>query len=223
MVKESITEIFDIGSKFETALEKKEARKIYAEYLKNYPNISSSQKDIVQDLVVHIINKNYINGQINKAKKSKSFVHNSLFDQLKQVEEHIYELKEKIGIDKEIEKGELTGLQAAQKKFEQYINEHRNEFTCACSNCGTMLLLRRRVGDFQVINHPWFAGRWFFNYPVLKFVKEGILTKEQAWEILCGASKGKNSKSAFTKEYCVDYINFCLDRWAEITDFLSEK
>lgn len=90
-----------------------------------------------------------------------------------------------------------------------------------CGSCGKMLLLRRRVKNFDNIQHPWFAGRWFFNYQIILDVKEGKISKTQAWRYLCSASKGDTEKPAFSKEYCLDYIDYCLENWDEIIENLK--
>lgn len=213
----------DIGAKFADKDEQELARQLFKRYLQEYPNLSFSQIESVEDLIVHQINKTYIQKQIDTAKSEKKSVPMSLFEQLQNVEDHIFSLKEKIGLNKEIDVGELTGLQMLQKRFDKYINEHREEFTTVCSGCGSLLLLRRRVKDFDCLEHPWFAGRWFFNYEILKDVKEGKITKEDAWRYMCSASKGAKTKPAFSKEYCFDYIDYCLKNWAELTSLLTDK
>lgn len=213
----------DISSKFENPEEQAEAKRLYDQYLEQYPNLTHAQLDVVQDIVVHQINKIYVQGQINKDKKEEKPVHNAYLEQIQDIEKHIFELKEKIGINKEIEVQELTGLQVLDKRFTKYINEHKHEFTTACKECGTLLLLRRRVAGFDCIQHPWYAGRWFFNYEILKDVKEGKLSKEDAWRYMCSAGKGSKTQPAFSKEYCVDYIDHCIKLWPEITALLSNK
>jgi hypothetical protein len=213
----------DIGNKFNDPIEQEEARRLYNKYITNYPNLNPSQLELVEDLIVHIINKNYTQKQIDNIKSEKKSVPPSLFEQLQNIEEHIFELKQKIGLDQDNGNTELTGLQTLQKKFESYINSHKEEFTTVCSCCGTMLLLRRRIKDFDIIEHPWFAGRWFFNYEILKDVKEGKITKEDAWRYLCSASKGSESKPAFNKQYTIDYIDHVLKHWAEITNQLEKS
>lgn len=61
-----------------------------------------------------------------------------------------------------------------------YIPFNRNEFTCACAYCGELLLLRRRVKDFEVLKHPAFSGRFLYNIEIIEDVKKGLITKEQA-------------------------------------------
>jgi len=213
----------DIGEKFTDPKEQDEARKLFKKYLLEYPNLSYGQVEMIEDLIVHQINKSYLQKQIDTIKTEKKSVPPSVFEQLQSIEEHIYQLKEKIGLNKEIDVGELTGLQSLQKRFDRYINEHREEFTTVCSGCGSLLLLRRRVKDFDNLEHPWYAGRWFFNYEILKDVKDGKITKSDAWRYLCSASKGSASKPAYSKEYCEDYINYCLKNWAEITENLNKE
>jgi hypothetical protein len=72
-----------------------------------------------------------------------------------------------------------------------------------CPDCNKMTLLRRRTKDFDILIHPFFSGRFYYNRRGMELVKQGIWTKEQyAWVF-------------FTS---VDYVNWCIEHEAEIPD-----
>lgn len=214
--------LFDISTP-DGIKEQELAETRYRSYLETCEIQSVSELDTLRSLVYTEIFEYRIQQELNKQAKESKYPPEKLTKQLLDLQNQKSQLKFKLGIDKTQNKvSELTQLQQLEKKFEDYYQANQNEFTTVCGCCGEMLLLRRRVKDFDCVKHPWFAGRWFFNYPLLKMVKDGEITKEQAWQILCAASKGDESKPAFTKDYCVDYINYCLENWAVIVETLEK-
>jgi len=222
---------FQLNHDFLDSGEEASAKLLYSKYLESYEFDNVSDFSTLGDLVVNEIQKKrietsigaYYEKQRNK-ENAKSFVPDKLLKTKQELENHILILKKRLGIDREdIKQDDLTALQTLQQRFEKYIQENKHEFTTACSKCGNLLLLRQRVKDFDVLQHPWFIGRWFFNYEILTDVKYGKLSKEDAWRYMCCASKGANHKPAFSKEYCTDYIDYCLKNWNEITRFFKEE
>ncbi len=222
--------------------EKKLAKAKYASYLDNYKLDTISDLDTLADLVINEIHKSRIEKMISeyfernaeqakldaeskdeKSKKINCYIPEKQLEAKQTLENHILELKVKLGIDKEQKEDELTSLQLLEKRFQAHIAEHREEFTTACKACGEMLLMRRPVKDFEVLKHPWYAGRWLFNYEILKDVKDGLLTKEQAWRYLVCASTNADHNPNFMKDYTIDYINHCLNHWTEITELLENQ
>jgi len=208
----------------EGAKEQKLAEARYRSYLETHEIESVSDLDTLRSLVYTEIFEYRIQSELNKLAKENKIPPEKVTKQLLDLQNQKSSLKVKLGIDKLQSKvSDLTYLQQLEKKFEDYYIAHMDEFTTICGCCGELLLLRRRVKEFDCAKHPWFAGRWFFNYPLLKMVKDESITKEQAWEILCAASKGEDSKPAFSKSYCTDYIEYCVEHWAEITESLEKK
>jgi hypothetical protein len=184
---------------------------------------SMSEIDTLRSLVYNEVFESRIQKQLNEMARDNKAPSDKITKQLTDIQNQKLSLKTKLGIDKADEEvDELTGLEILKKRYKDYINNHRNEFTVVCPH-GQLMLLRRRVKDFDSMAHPWFAGRWFFNYEILKDVKAGKLSKDDAWRYSCCASQGEKYKPAFDKKYCVDFINYCLDHWAEITDFFEKK
>jgi len=209
---------------FTNEAEQTQAENRFVSYLQTHEIESLSELDSLRSLIYTEILESRIQGELNKLADEKKYPPEKLTAQLIEVQNQKSELKIKLGIDKdEVKTSELTQLEIVEKKFADYICEHENEFTTVCGCCGEMLLLRKRVKDFENMKHPWFAGRWLFNYEILKDVKDGKLSKEDAWRYLCCASQGGNYKPSETKQYCVDYIDYCLKNWAEITASLKKN
>lgn len=206
---------FDITQYFNDPEEKKEAQKIFTKYIEEYPDLSYSQLDQLKDLVIYSVQKNYNLGLVDKAKEKKQPIQKVLFEQQMLLDEHILKIKDNLGIGKlESEKtvNDLTALETLQKRFEDYVNDNKDEFTTKCRKCGTMLLLRRRTKDFECLKHPFFVGTWLANLPLLQYVKDGILTRQQGANILHGAHNHTHVKD---HDYCLDYIDYIIDHWAE--------
>lgn len=207
----------------EGKIEQELAEERFKNYLTNHEIESDSELDTLRSLVFNEIFEIRLQKQLNKLATEDKYPPDRLTKQLTEIQNQKLELKVKLGIDQEEKTiDELTGLQTLTKRFDKYVNAHRNEFTFICTH-GTPHLIRRRMTDFDSMEHPWYAGRWLFNYEILKDVKDGKLSKEDAWRYLCCASQGGNYKPAFDKKYCVDYIDYCLENWAEITDMLNNK
>lgn len=215
---------------FADASEQALAEERFKAYLENHELESMSDLDTLRSLVYNEIFEVRIQKELNKLHTEGKYPSDRLTAQLTTLQNQKAQLKLKLGIDKPEESvGQLTQLQQLEKRYDAYIQEHKNEFelayTYTCSKCNhqdvDMVLVRRRVEGFDSMLHPWFAGRWFFNYEILKDVKAEKITKEDAWRYLCCASQGGNYKPAFSKEYCTDYIDYCLEHWAEITQFLN--
>lgn len=215
--------LFD-DSTTEGAKEQDLAEKRYQSYLETCEIESISDLDTLRSLVYTEILEYRIQQELNKQAKEDKYPSDKITKQLLDLQNQKSQIKVKLGIDKLNTKlTELSSLQQLEKKFQDYYQAHQNEFTTVCGSCGTMLLLRRRVKDFDCMKHPWFAGRWFFNYEVLKDVKSGKITKEDAWRYMCCASQGGDYKIVELKKYCVDYIDYCLTNWAEITESLQKN
>ena len=204
--------------------EKARAKELFEHYVSTFGFEKFSDLCDLNNLIYEEILLRRIQNHINKvyANDATTYLDKRDREALTDTEDQIEKWKIKLGISQEdASQDELTANQRKEKLFEKYINENKPEFTTACEACGKMLLLRRRVKDFDCMEHTWFAGRWFFNYSILLDVKEGKLSKEDAWRYMCSASKAGTEKISFSQEYCIDYIDYCLDSWDEITENLK--
>jgi hypothetical protein len=114
-----------------------------------------------------------------------------------------------LGINKEVKEDEFTALQLLKKRFASWVNENKNECTIyvpfECGSCGKQdvkpILLRKRTKDFDVLEHPHLAGRFWFNKVAIEMVKSGRITKSEYAKIFSTS---------------VDYVQWCLDNEGRI-------
>ena len=205
----------------------------FKNYLENYNIESDSDLSTLKSLIFTEVIEVRLQRNINDLTIEGKSIPRQSTEQLIQVQDQITTLKIKLGIDKtEVQDSELTKLEKLEKRFQRYIEENRNEFTLdvplICQKCNHEakynFLLRRRLKDFDAVKNPWFVGRFFFNYEILKDVKKGKLSKEDAWRYMSSCATGEEFKNtAFGEKYCADYIDWCLANWGEITSMLDEK
>lgn len=190
--------------------EAKLAETKFKSYLSSHDLESFSELNNLETLVQNEIQEKRLLDKLTKIEQGELLIDDKkLIDSLKVIQDLILKMKIHIGIDREdIKEDELSGFEILKKRYHNYIQENKNEFTTCCAKCGNLLLLRRRLKDFDCLVHPWFAGRWYFNYEILKDVKEDKISTEQA------------SRYCQTSER---YIEYCLEHWSEITSNISKK
>lgn len=195
-------------------------------YLNDYKIDKPSDLDTLKSLVFVEMLEIRIQKLINEFSFNGQFPSDKVTQQLISLQNQKASLKLKLGIDvKDEKKDELTVLEQWEDRALAWFEANENECDLTvpliCPKCNHEHvfhhLMRKRVKDFDIVKHPFYLGKWFVNVPVIKFVKEGILTKEQATEILCNASDNDQALQAFTVEYCSDMIDFCIENWGEIT------
>lgn len=202
-------------------------------YLTDYKIESSSDIDTLKSLVFTEMMEVRVQREINQLSIEGRPLPKNISEQLIEIQNQKSALKIKLGIDKTaIKDTDLTKLEKAEIRFQRYIEEHKHEFTLdvpmICEKCNHEAkynyLLRKRVKDFDAIKNPWFAGRFFFNYEIIKDVKNGKITKEDAWRYMSSCALGEDFKqTAFSKQYCADYIDWCISQWGYITSLLEIK
>lgn len=195
-----------IGDKFDKECDKKLAEKLFGDYLDNYEFDSFSDLNTLADLIFEEVLKFTLQTQINKtmSDETNKYIPEKSISSLHDVEEKVLKLKDMLGINKkDDQKDDLTALQMLQKRFDKYIEFNRNEFTMICGTCGSPTLLRRRVKDFDVLKHPFFCGRFYYNSRGMSLVKAGIWDKYQyAWVFHTHP----------------DYVDWCIKHEGEIPD-----
>lgn len=204
----------------------------FRNYLETNELESLGEIDTLRSLIYNEVFEARIQKQLNKLKTEDKAPYDKITKQLTDIQNQKISIKMKLGIDKgEKEDSDLTKLQMLEKRFDRYILEHRNEFTWAfvftCKKCNQkdveMVLARKRVKDFSLLTHPWHAGRYLFNYEILKDIKDGKLSKHDGWRYLCCASEAGDYQGSFSEEYCVDFIDYCLANWAKIMKHFNKK
>lgn len=214
--------------------EQKLAEDKYRSYLTNNELESDSDLDILKSLIFNEILEARIQKQFNEDAQSNKYPDEKKIKSLVEVQNQKSKLKVKLGIDAEDGKqDDLSAFQLLQKRVDKYINEHKNEFSFGlgfqCEECGhknwETFLLYKRVKDFDAaIKHPWFLGRWLFNYQIIKDVKEKKLSAEDATRYLMCAGNGDfYPPSNDDKKWCTDYVLYLVDNWTEIVDLMNKN
>lgn len=199
-----LKELIESGN-FTNAEEKSSAKKIFEAYLSQHTFESFSDLSTLSVLVYNEIllgrTQKAINGCTNK--EGESYISDKLLTAHSSLTNQILSLKTKLGIDRATKTDEFSAFQLLKKRFVNHINENKNEFTLTvpykCSACAKedvkMVLLRKRVKDFEVLEHPHFAGRFWYNKVAIDMVKSGKLKKEDYAKIFSTT---------------VDYVNWCI-------------
>jgi len=185
--------------KFLDAKEQKEALKLFEHYVGTYEFEKFTDLCTLNTLIYEEILLMRVQNHINELYKAKADTYLSKSDReaLHSIEDRISVLKINLGIDQTgKEKDEISALQLLQKRFDNHINANKNEFTTVCSGCGKLLLLRKRVKDFDNLEHPHFSGRFWYNKQAMEYVKSGVLSKEQYAKIFVTS---------------VDYVDWCIE------------
>lgn len=212
--------------------DQKLAEERFKNYLENCKIESQSDLDTLSSLVYNEVFEKRLQRELNKLQQSGRYPPDKLTKQLTDIQNQKLSLKVKLGIDKsEEESDDLTAYQRLEKRVYDHIQEHKHEHTIGlgwqCDKCGhkdwESYLLWHKVDNFKHLKHPWFVGRWLCNYEILKDVKEGNLSKEDAIRYLMCAGQGIKYLPKEDRKYCSDYIDFLLENWTEITDYLVNK
>lgn len=196
--------LFDISNRFVDDAEKKIANNLFDKYLENYGFDDFTEIEKTADLVYTKILKLRLEKNINDLAEKKIVPHKDLTLQYSGLLDQISKMERELGLfQKDKSEDELTGLQKLRKYFEMLINFNKTEFSTICGKCGSLMLLRRRVKDFETIKHPFFSGRFYYNYRGIELVKKGIWTKEQYAYVFYTSPR---------------YVDWCLEHENEIID-----
>ena len=185
---------------FSDTSEKKRAKVLFEQYLETKEFSDVSELSTLSMLVYNRILVERIQASINSQKNKDGvyLINDKLAKSLHDAENQTIALEKQLGLDTiNNDEDDLTALQRAKKQFHMHIQFNRNEYTCTCSNCGFPMLLRRKCDKkyWDVIKHPFFSGRWMYNYEAIQDVKNGKLTKEQYARYM---------------HTSVDYVDWCI-------------
>jgi hypothetical protein len=178
--------------------EKKKAKNLFSAFLSTHDFESTSDLNTLSMLTFQIVLVDRIQKALNDCttKDGKSFISDKLTKSLSDATNQVLALKLKLHIDNEDKKDDLTVLQLLKKRFNAFIQSNKNEFTCVCAKCGNLMLLRRRVDNFDIMVHPMFSGRFWYSKHAIQMVKDGKMTKEDYASIF--------STSTFYVDWCIE-------------------
>ena len=204
----------------------------FKSYLESSELESTSDIDTLKSLIFNEVLESRVQKKLNEEAKDNKYPNDKVIKSLVDIQDQKAKLKVKLGIDrKDEDKSDLSAYQLLHKRVDNYIQNHKNEFTFnlgfQCEKCDhknwDSFLLYKRIKDFDgQIKNPWFIGRFLCNYEILKDVKDGKTTKEQAVRYhMCAGEVNFYAPSPEDKKWCLDYINYLLENWKEITDMLN--
>ena len=205
----------------------------FKSYLESSELESTSDIDTLKSLIFNEILEKRIQKRLNDLAKEDKNPPEKLIKSLVDVQNQKNSIKIKLGIDsKEDEKDELSALQLLQKRVKKHILENKNEFTVwlpwTCEKCGhediESYLLYKQVKDFKTMKHSFFIGRYLANVEIIRDVKEGKITKEDAIRYLWCSGQGSHYKlPAADKKWCTDYISWLIENWTMLIDMLKKN
>ncbi len=205
----------------------------FKSYLESSELESTSDIDTLKSLIFNEVLESRVQKKLNEEAKDNKYPNDKVIKSLVDIQDQKAKLKVKLGIDrKDEDKDDLSALQLLQKRVKKHINENRNEFTLwvpwTCEKCNhkdiESYLLYKQVKDFSQLKHPWFAGRYLFNFEIIKDVKDKKLSLEDATRFLMCAGQGGHYKlPKEDRKWCTDYLKYCLDNFTEITDLLGKN
>ena len=205
-----LRELLDSGN-FIDDKEQKLAKKTFENYLSKLDFENFSDLSTLSMLVYNEVLAGRLQRTINDSstKDGKSYVSDKLIKSLSDLTNQILSLKLKLGVDSDKKEDEFTALQLLKKRFNAWLQENKNEATIyvpfECQGCGKQdvkpVLLRKRTKDFEVLEHPHLAGRFWFNKVAIEMVKSGKLSKSEYAAIFSTS---------------VDFVQWCLDNEGRI-------
>jgi hypothetical protein len=199
-----LRDLIDSGN-FIDDKEKKQAKRIFENYLSKLDFENFSDLSTLSTLVYSEVLSKRVEKSINKCtnKDGESFISDKLLKSHSDLTNQILHLKEKLGINKEVKEDEFTALQLLKKRFASWVNENKASCTIAipyeCSSCGKsdvkLVLLRKVVKDWTAIDHPAFLGRFYYSKHAMDMVEAGTLKKEDYAKIF---------------QVSLDYVDWCI-------------
>jgi len=198
----------NISDKFVVDSDKEIAKQLFNDYCDNYEFDSFSDLNTLCDLVYEETLKVGLQKQINQvlSDDKNAYVPDKTIKSLHDIEQRVLDLKEKLGIGRKDKKeSDLTALEQLQKRFSKYVHYNRHSYSFVCPDCGQPTLIRRKCDKkhFDVIKHPFFAGRFYYNRNGMELVKQGIISKDVY---------------AFIMQTSVQFVDWCLEHEHEIPD-----
>jgi len=199
-----LNELVSSGN-FVSDKERKQAKQCFDKYLEAHDFESYSDLSTLSMLVFNEILVSRIQSTINECttKDGKSYINDKLVKSLHEAENQVLSLKTKLRIDKEEKVDEMTALCLLKKRFHDWIQQNKHECTIAipftCQGCGKddvkLVLLRKRVKDWDAIDHHSFMGRFYFNQTAMDMVESGKISKKDYADIF---------------KVSTDYVDFCI-------------
>lgn len=163
-------------------VEQKWAQQRYDEYLKYHHYIDNySDLQILEELVwTEAISERY-KIKIEKLDENTNLsnIPKELLTSLNEFQKRAIQLKEKLGLFEERKQSTFLDFWIKFKtKLLNWSLTHRGQFQMKCPHCGNMVLLLRKIDDYNTFDFTMFKGTVLYNYEMFKDVHEGKITIE---------------------------------------------
>jgi hypothetical protein len=198
---------YDISSKFATPKDRKEARSLLEQYLKQYDIETIADKEYLSDLIYLKILQRRIREQMEKyTTENDNAVPANLLDTLNQLSESVTKVTNNLGLNKR-EDSALNILESLKQRFKKHRLENQATRTLSCAHCGKMLLLKIRTAAWTAAKHPFFQDKILSNKALIKLYLQNKLSKAEVAEVL---------------ECSPDYIDWLIEKVWKTNPFYQE-
>ena len=170
--------------------QKKWADKQFKEYLNDNELDSTSDLQLLEELVYREALQNETKAKIfklqeNQTVKEKNLIPRDLTSFLDENLKYILELKDKLGLFTEkTNQDAFKYMESLQKKFKKYLLENQASRTYCCPHCSQMILAIQTMEGWEAKRHPYFSDKYLLNPAVWKLYEQGKITKEESAQIL---------------------------------------
>jgi len=161
--------------------ETKKAIQLYDQYISENSFESLAEKSALINVVRDEMIKERILNQIKEDHTSKKANPLHLIEEIRELETHILNQKEKLGMlrDKESESA-LELMNELKEKALVYYEEHAGETYVKCPECQNLFRLLMKVDDLEPAKATFFKGTTLYNEKVLQLYHEKKITLEDA-------------------------------------------
>lgn len=164
--------------------EKKLAKKLFADYRKNYTIDFLSDLQLLEELVYRETLQTRYKTKIediskSKTVKGKNIIPKSILKELDENLDKILLLKEKLGLFSDNnQKDPYEYLKQLEEKAKIHRQEHAGDYSMPCPYCSKMVYFMWKVKDYEAKKHPFFKGKFLTNDYLWELYKRGRLTAE---------------------------------------------
>lgn len=180
----------DIRFKFEGSGlnkdEKKNAKKQFASYRKNYNIDNPSDLELLSELIFRqMIQKRYKQKVEELSNKQKEIIPKYIFETLDKNLAEIITIKDKLGLFEDKKKTDPFAIfKALMKKFDIYKRNHQTEFQVVCPFCSKLFFLNIRTDKYKVSKLDLFKNKILTNKRLWELYKEGKITETDVAGVL---------------------------------------
>jgi len=170
-----------------TKEEEKNANKIYNNYTEHHHIENFNDLEDLKTLVYNTLLENRIKIKIydltNQA--NPEIPSKFVLDSLTSLQKQNLDLKAKLGLNESQQEGWMQFWQRLCKKINNYAVEHRGLFLFKCPdlNCGKIVLLLRKVADYNTFDFRCFRGTFIYSETMMKLIDEKKISFKESADI----------------------------------------